>query len=312
MRYIGVDIGGTKCAITLGDETSRILKKVQFDTSSVHETLEQIVSGVQALLPCEAVGISCGGPLDVREGVILSPPNLPGWDKIPIVQILRERLEVKAYLQNDADACALAEWKFGSGVGTKNMIFCTFGTGMGLGLILNSKLYTGACNMAGEFGHVRMAEYGPIGYGKAGSFEGFCSGSGIAQIGASVARELLQQGKTCSFCRSIKHIANISAKEIAKCAKSGEKDALEVYRVSGAMLGNGLAVLIDLLNPERIVLGSIYARSGELLQEAMYAQLQKECLPGSLAACQIVPASLGEYLGDVAALSVAMNGRNWE
>lgn len=226
MRYIGVDIGGTKCAITLGDETSRILKKVQFDTSSVHETLEQIVSGVQALLPCEAVGISCGGPLDAREGVILSPPNLPGWDKIPIVQILRERLEVKAYLQNDADACALAEWKFGSGVGTKNMIFCTFGTGMGLGLILNSKLYTGACNMAGEFGHVRMAEYGPIGYGKAGSFEGFCSGSGIAQIGASVARELLQQGKTCSFCRSIKHIANISAKEIAKCAKSGEKGRL--------------------------------------------------------------------------------------
>lgn len=313
MQYIGVDIGGTKCAVTLGNEQGEVLQKIYFETTTVAETIDHIFQAVRELFRIAgenpaAIGISCGGPLDSETGVILSPPNLPGWNEIHIVDRLEEEFKVPVFLQNDADACALAEWKFGAGKSTKNMIFCTFGTGLGAGLILNGMLYTGCCDMAGEVGHMRLSEYGPVGYGKAGSFEGFCSGGGIAQIGMSVAREIFQQGKKPSFCESLSELELITAKKVAECAKQGAEDAKEVYRICGRMLGKGLAVLIDILNPERIVLGSVFARSGELLTEEMYRVLQKECLSRALEHCEIVPAGLGESLGDMAALSVAING----
>ncbi len=310
MRYIGVDIGGTKCAITLGNGEGKILQKIYFETTTVSETIDNIIARVRELGNCAAIGISCGGPLDSQTGVIMSPPNLPGWDNIPIVSILNKEFPTPVFLQNDADACALAEWKFGAGVGTDNMIFCTFGTGLGAGLILNGSLYTGASNMAGELGHIRLAEHGPVGYGKAGSFEGFCSGGGIAQIGAEVARELLQQGKEASFCVNYEELNEITAKKIAMCATAGKEDALEVYRICGRMLGKGLAMVIDLLNPEKIVLGSIFVRAGEYLIPEMEKVLKRECLVQSLAACRVVPSLLGEKLGDVAAITVAINGIN--
>lgn len=308
MRYIGVDIGGTKCAITLGNENGEVLKKIYFETTDVSETIDNIMEGVRELGSCDAIGISCGGPLDSKTGVIMSPPNLPGWDNIRIVSMLETEFHTPVFLQNDADACALAEWKFGAGIGTKNMVFCTFGTGLGAGLILNGSLYTGASNMAGELGHIRLSEHGPVGYGKAGSFEGFCSGGGIAQIGMTVARELLQQGKKVSFCDSLEELDQITAKKIAEQSAVGKEDALEVYRICGRMLGKGLAIVIDLLNPEKIVLGSIFARAGQYLIPEMEKVLEKECLPQALINCQIVPAELGESLGDIAALSVAVNG----
>lgn len=310
MKIIGVDIGGTKCAVTLGNGEGEILKKIKFDTVSVSYTLDKIFQSVEELGKCDAIGVSCGGPLNSESGVIMSPPNLPDWQDIHITQELSKRFNVPVFLQNDADACALAEWRFGAGKGTKNMIFCTFGTGLGAGLILNGGLYTGCCDMAGEIGHIRLWEHGPVGYGKSGSFEGFCSGGGIAQIGISVAREILQQGSKPSFCEDLNDLENITAKKIAECAKEGHEDALRVYRICGEMLGRGLAVLIDILNPEKIVLGSIFVRSAELLSDAMYSVLKRECLPGALEHCEIVPAQLGESLGDVAAISVGVNGLN--
>ena len=112
MRYIGIDIGGTKCAITLGNEQGEVLQKIYFETTTVSETINNIFSAVKELGACDAMGISCGGPLDSKSGVIMSPPNLPGWDDIHIVDMLREEFGVPVFLQNDADACALAEWKF--------------------------------------------------------------------------------------------------------------------------------------------------------------------------------------------------------
>jgi len=308
MKYIGIDIGGTKCAVTSGDGQGRVLEKILFPTTCVEETLQHIWDGVRRLGACDAIGISCGGPLDGEKGIILSPPNLPGWDKIPITDLLKEEFGVPAFLQNDADACALAEWKFGAGKGANNMIFLTFGTGLGAGLILNRELYTGTCNMAGEIGHMRMAEAGPVGYGKSGSLEGFCSGGGIAQMGRTAAREIFQKGRIPSFCREPDRLEEITAKKIAECAYDGCEDAAEVYRRSGRMLGRGLAVMIDLLNPDRIVIGGIYARSSSLMEEEMYKVLRQECLPQSLERCRILPAGLGESLGDIAALSVAVDG----
>ncbi len=302
---IGVDIGGTKCAVVLGDQ-KEIVQKIYFETTTPQETLFNIKEAILALGGnAEAIGISCGGPLDAKNGIIQSPPNLIGWNNIPITQQLSQLFKIPAYLCNDADACALAEHRYGSGKGTNNMIFLTFGTGMGAGLILNGKLYTGTNGMAGEIGHVRLADYGPVGFGKQGSFEGFCSGGGIAQLGKTKALERMQQGNPLPYCQSVKDLDKITAKFLAEKAKEGDETACEVYRTSGEMLGRGLSILIDLLNPEMIVIGSIFSRSGDLMKHFMEETIKKEALLASRNNCQIVPAMLGEQIGDYGALAVA-------
>lgn len=302
---IGVDIGGTKCAVTKGNRDGEILEKIRFETTDCKETLARITEAVRQMGKAEAVGISCGGPLNAQTGMILSPPNLPGWDEVPIVSILREQCGVSAKLQNDANACALAEYEFGAGKGTKNMIFLTFGTGLGAGLILDGRLYEGTSGTAGEAGHLRLAAHGPVGFGKAGSFEGFCSGGGIAQLGRIRAAEQFQCGKTVAYCADMAEAVQITAQKIAECAYNGDELSREIYRESGHYLGKGLALLIDLLNPERIVIGSIFGRCRDLLEPPMLEVIEKETLPEARAVCEIVPAALGEKIGDYAALAVA-------
>jgi glucokinase len=222
------------------------------------------------------------------------------------VDVLQEKFSIKAELQNDANACALAEWKFGAGSGTQNMIFLTFGTGMGAGIVLNGRLYSGSCGMAGEIGHVRIAGDGPVGYGKSGSFEGFCSGGGIVQIARTKIYEKIQLGEPISFCSNIKDIDSLNAKIIGDAAEAGDPLAIEIYGICGRHLGQGLSILIDILNPEVIVIGSIFARSRELLWPSAKEVIECEALPRSAGACRIVPAKLGENIGDIAALSVAL------
>ena len=312
--YLGIDIGGTKCALVLGDAQGCVWHKVRFETADRDSTLARIMKEAYGLIEqakaqgdeVKAIGVSCGGPLDSRAGLIQSPPNLPGWDNVPILQMLRDAFGIPCALCNDANACALAEYRFGAGKGCESMVFLTFGTGMGAGLILGGKLYVGANDNAGEVGHVRLAPDGPVGYYKKGSFEGFCSGGGLAQLGAAYAKDALERGVPCSFCKSEGELDQITAKALAKAADAGDEVALAVWEKCGEMLGHGLAVLVDIINPERIVIGSIYARSGHLLRKSMEKVLAAEALPASLAACEIVPAALTESVGDMAALCVAM------
>ena len=310
--YIGFDIGGTKCAVCVGQEIEggiEILGKKVIPTDltiSPYEMIDKMYSAARAITEdIDVVGISCGGPLDSQKGIILSPPNLIGWDKIEVVKYLKEKYGITAYLENDANACAVAEWKYGAGRGCNNMVFMTFGTGLGAGLILDGKLYRGANDMAGEAGHIRLNSFGPVGYGKSGSFEGFCSGNGIAQLAKIYAQENLQMGKNVSFCGGVSELDTITAKSIAECAYKGEVDAIAVYETCGEMLGKGLSILIDILNPERIILGSVFQRSENLIRPKMQEVLEKECLAYSLEACKVVPAKLGDNIGDYAALAIA-------
>ncbi len=309
MNYIGIDISGTKCAVVLGNEKGEILKKERFLTTNVTETLKNIFDAVESMGACERIGISCGGPLDAKRGIIQSPPNLPGWDNIPITDMLTERFGVPARLCNDADACALAEWKYGAGKGTEHMIFLTFGTGLGAGLILNGRLYSGACGMAGEVGHIRLSDTGPVGYGKHGSFEGFCSGGGIANLGKQMIAQAYERGETVSMIKDCAALDTVTAKTIADAAMQGDALAQEIYRASAEKLGMGLSYLIDIFNPERIVIGSVFARSESLFRKTMETVIQSEALEQSRQICQIVPAALGDAIGDVAALSVAIDGQ---
>lgn len=318
MKYrllAGVDIGGTKCAVTLGLPESGgivIKDKLRFPTTDVEGTIRDIKSALREVMErnglgsegISAIGISCGGPLDSRTGVIMSPPNLPGWDNIPIVRILSEEFGVPAAVHNDANACALAEWLFGAGKGTRNMVFMTFGTGLGAGLILDGKLYTGTNDNAGELGHIRLEGFGPVGYGKAGSFEGFCSGSGIEQLARSMVKERLQMGHSVPWCPD-GNLDDITAKAVADAMREGDPLAKRVYEISARQLGKGLSIVIDILNPEVIVIGSIYARNEDIFKPLMEEVRAQEALPLANKVCKVVPAALGESIGDYAALSIA-------
>jgi glucokinase len=318
-KILGLDVGGTKCSVILGETDSaqiKIIEKTMFPTETqkgFQQTMDHFYEGIDTILKkhslasadVAAIGISCGGPLDSARGVVMSPPNLPGWDNIPVVDLLNKKYGINTFLQNDANACALAEWKYGSGKGTRNMIFMTFGTGLGAGLILDGKLYSGTNDMAGEVGHIRLSDNGPVGYGKSGSFEGFCSGGGIAQIARTKVLEKIQSGVEVSFCKTTDELDTLTTQKIADAALKGDKLALDIFKISGTYLGKGLSVLIDILNPEVIVIGSIFTRVQQLLEPFAMEVILKETISHSNRVCKLKPASLGESIGDIAALSVA-------
>ncbi len=298
---VGIDIGGTKCAVISGDEHGNILEKKVIKTTDFKSTYTEIFKLLRGLPAFKSVGISCGGPLDEEKGVILSPPNLPDWDRVTITDDIQKEFGVPCKIRNDANACALAEFKFGAGVGCKNMVFLTFGTGLGAGLILDGKLYSGANGNAGEVGHIKMANSGPIGFNKVGSFEGFCSGQGIRQLGEIYEKRARAKGVIPSYAK----IPNYTTKDIAEQARLGDKTAIAVFNKCGTMLGRGLSIIVDVLNPQKIVIGSVYARCKDLLEKPMLKVMTKECIGVSLGVCEVVPAKLNENIGDVAALAVA-------
>lgn len=313
--FLGFDIGGTKCSVVLGDRNFTIHEKIVFATQTergYQEIINDFKNHVCHLFEkydkknLVKIGISCGGPLDSEKGVIYSPPNLPGWDAVPIIEIFKKEFNVDVQVQNDANACALAEWLMGAGAGTKNMIFLTFGTGMGAGLILNGQLYAGTNDLAGEVGHIRLAEDGPVGFGKAGSFEGFCSGGGIARLAKSLVSKKIEAGEHVGFCPTKQLIEDITAESVLEAAIAGDNVARDIVKISAQYLGSGLSVLIDVLNPECIVIGSIYSRNEQIFKPLIEEVLAKEAIPEALRVCKILPAKLGDKIGDYAALCVAL------
>jgi len=298
----GLDIGGTKCAISLGESEGgeiRILSREEFPTAGLgwRGVLDEFARRLEKSLAekgaIEAIGISCGGPLDSVRGVILSPPNLPGWDNVEICDFFSSRFKLPVRLQNDANACALAEYRFGAGRGTRNMVFMTFGTGLGAGIIVDGKLYSGTNDNAGEIGHIRLAPTGPVGYNKEGSAEGFCSGAGIARLAKIRAAE-----------RGL-DLGEITTKEVFAKVREGDEFFVSVFRESAEKLATILAFTIDILNPEVISLGGVFMRNADLFMKIVDPILDREALSLSRKVCRIVPAGLGENIGDYAALAVA-------
>lgn len=299
--FAGLDIGGTKCAMSVGTEEGgniRILSREEFPTAGLswRQVLDEFARRIDRLVHpstpsnvsnLSSIGISCGGPLDSRRGVIMSPPNLPGWDDVPVVKFFEDRFHVPVAVQNDANACALAEYKYGSGRGVRNLVFMTFGTGLGAGIVVDGKLYAGANDNAGEIGHIRLAPTGPVGYNKEGSAEGFCSGAGIARL-AKIRKGL-----------------DITAKELFSRVRAGDPDCTEVFRESAEKLATILAYTIDILNPEVIALGGVFMRNADLFMPIVDPILDVEALSLARKVCRIVPAELGENIGDYAALAVA-------
>ncbi len=245
----------------------------------------------------ERAGISCGGPLDSEKGIIISTPNLAQeWHGFEIVSYIKARFGLNAKLENDANASAVAEWKFGAGRGAMNVIFMTFGTGLGAGLILDGKLYSGTNGNAGEVGHIRLEQNGPIGFNKAGSAEGFCSGNGIRRLAQIRAQE-----------KGLLLDKDITTKVIFERARNGEELYFSVVQESAEKFAKIVSILIDLFNPEVIIAGGVFMRNYDLFLPLITPIIEQESLTDSYKVCKILPAKIGENIGDYAALAIAVS-----
>lgn len=315
--FIGVDVGGTKTAVILSARLPESLGRIEFATlpeQGPERALTLILESARSLLAqhgfsedsIAAIGVSCGSPLDRVRGVIQAPPNLATWVDVPIRRLLEEAFHTTCRVENDANAGAVAEHRFGAGVGVDHMLFLTLGTGLGAGIIAAGSLYLGANGDAGEIGHVRLSLTGPIGYHKAGSIEGWSSGGGIAQLAVRMVKQAEQRGRSSVLQAQLASSGGLTARDVGIAAQAGDAVALGILRRSGERLGQALAMLLDVLNPQRIVLGGLAWRMGESLLGPMRRVMEREALPQTLKACEIVPAALGEQIGDVAALCVAM------
>lgn len=312
--YLGVDLGGTKTGLSLWEDaavpapgapaggvaSARLLGRARWGTprESPEVAIERIVSEARGLLRASgaerlaAIGVSGGGPLDPERGRILSIPNLPGWDDVPLARRLSEALGAPARLENDANACALAEWLYGAGRGARSLAFLTCSTGIGAGFLFEGRLYRGSRYLAGEVGHQVIIPDGlPCGCGGRGCLEAYASGAGIA--------------RRLEALRSRDSGLPATARELAERARSGDGFSREFLRETAEYLAMGLANLIFTVNPDRIVLGTIAVGAGEFLLAPLREALARRVWPSLLDGLEIRPAHLGDSLGDHAALSVA-------
>jgi glucokinase len=314
---IGIDIGGTKTAVLLSAQPPAALSRKEFPTRPAQgpeRALQLIKSTIRDLLAEQGVGasaiarlgVSCGGPLDRVRGIIQSPPNLPTWDEVPIKAILEREFQAECLIENDANAGAVAEHRFGAGEGCQNMVFLTMGTGLGAGIITDGRLYRGTNDLAGEVGHLRLTRTGPVGHNKKGSAEGWASGGGMAQVAQQAVARAIKRKRPTRLAKLYKFGGPITAKDIGVAARQGDAVALQVLESTGERLGEVLAILVDLLNPDRIVIGGLAMRLGDLLLEPARRVMRREALDLPAQTCQVLPATLGERIGDVAALCIAM------
>ncbi len=314
---VGIDIGGTKTAVLLSSTPPEVLARKEFATNPAQgpeRALNLIKSGIHEMLAEQGadttaiarLGVSCGGPLDRVQGIIQSPPNLPTWDNVPITDILQREFHAECLIENDANAGAVAEHRFGAGKGCQNMVFLTMGTGLGAGVITDGRLYRGTNDLAGEVGHLRLTRTGPIGHNKKGSAEGWASGGGMAQVAQKSVAAAIKNQRPTALAELYQSGNPITAKDIGTAARQGDQVALEVLESTGEKLGLVLAILVDLLNPDRIVIGGLAMRLGDLLLEPARRVVKREALELPARTCQIIPAELGESIGDAAALCVAM------
>jgi len=315
--WVGVDIGGTKTAVVISRKPPEVISRVEFPTlpkKGPKQAIDQILAAIHRMLAeidastasLRGIGISCGGPLDPNAGVIQSPPNLPTWIDVPIVNILTNEFGCQVLLENDANAGALAEHRYGAGKGTRHMVFLTMGTGLGAGIIIDKRLYAGSNGMAGEVGHVRLTRSGPVGYNKVGSVEAWASGGGMAQVAQGMMKTARNAGRK-SLLLDLPRNRSVTAKDVSLAAAKGDSLARGIINTCGKKLGLALAILVDVLNPERIVIGGLAMRMGDTLLEPARRSMREEGLAPAVAICTVVPATLGESIGDVAALCIAVD-----
>lgn len=306
----GIDIGGTKIALALATPDCEIVAGHNFLTQVsdgpekiLQRTLDQLEKLVEETGAAEVlkIGVGCAGPLDVRRGMTLSPPNLPGWDEFPIVEIIRRRMKVPVVLDNDANAAALAERRFGAGKEFKNLVYVTVSTGIGGGVIIDGKLVHGNTGNAGEIGHITVMPGGvKCGCGARGCLEAVCSGTGIARRFA----EKINSGAASSLTEKIQSVEQITAKNIAEAAAAGDPLAVDIWEETIFYLSLGISNIIVMFEPEAIIIGGGVSMTGEQLFRPLRQHINKHVKILPAEKVQILHAGLGAESGVYGALAL--------
>lgn len=312
---IGVDIGGTSVKLGLIDGKGKILLRDSFSTKGVPGKaafIEKLCDHVRTLsseagrrgLKLSGVGIGAPGPIDVERGFVYSFPNIPGWENTPFKKILVKKLKMPVFVDNDANVMAMAEFYFGAGRGSKNMIALTLGTGVGGGMVIDGRLFHGSTFSAAEIGHFQINEDGPLcACGNRGCIEAYV-GNGY------IVRDVLKRlkgGRKSLLTRWIKEGKELSPKLIKDAARAGDRFSKEFWVETGEKLGTALAGLANILNPDRIVLGGGVAQEAEILFGAVRRTIAKKAFPIAARSAKVMPAKLGAEAGLVGAAALALS-----
>ncbi len=316
-HVVGVDIGGTKLATVVADTAGNILNKVRKPTLAergpeyalqllfdmVHETIE--LAGLEPTA-ISAIGVSCGGPLDTETGIVYSPPNLPGWDALPLKSQLESEFQIPVTIENDANASALAEYRFGGGRGYNAVLYMTMSTGIGGGIVLDGQVYHGANDSAGEVGHQILLPDGPLcGCGKRGCLEALCSGPAIARRAQAAVRNEKASATTLLDLAGGR-VKDIRSEHVLAAARHGDALALHLVEETAYYMGWGIANLVNILNPDIVLLGTIAVAAGDLLLNPIRKTVSEFAMTRPAEAVKIAPAQLGEALGDLAAVALVV------
>ena len=315
-HILGIDIGGTKLAVGVSTAQGKLLSSERIPTNSsegpdrVLARLAEVCHRVidKAGVKVDGAGVGCVGPLDQKTGYVIDPVNLPGWKKVPLVDTLKHHLKMPVFLDNDANAAALGEHRFGAGRGMANMVYLTISTGIGGGIIINHQLYQGENGNAGELGHMSVNFAGrPCGCGNVGCIEAYASGTAIAArtreavkaSGASDSSLLLSIAGT---------IEQINGQAVVEAVRRGDPLACRVWDETIVALGSCMVSVIHIFNPRRIVLGGGISNAGDLLFVPLRKQTKKHSMPMLHDICDIVPAELGDQVGVLGAVAMGLDG----
>ena len=305
---IGIDVGGTNVKIALVDSKGKIIYSNSIPTRAemgYEYTINNMKEAITELIKetksdpknIESIGFGFPGQIDYQKGIVRLAPNIPGWVDVPIAEIMEKEFGIPTRVDNDVRCAALGELNYGAGQGCDNLICITVGTGIGSGLVINGKLVRGASNAAGEIGHIKLdMNGGPLcGCGDRGCLEAFASGPSIVAL----AEEYIKGGKSTKY----RELANpdITPYIVSEAAKQGDPVAKRIFTIVGEYIGIGLASVVNLLNPEKIIIGGGVAAAGDLLLTPIKESLVKRAMPIAGSAVEIVPAQLGNSAGVIGA-----------
>lgn len=307
MHRIGIDVGGTNVKIALVDEKGSIIYSNSVPTRAemgYEYTVNNIKQAIKDLMneskctDIAGIGFDFPGQIDYKNGIVRLAPNIPGWINVPIAEIIENEFKIPTKIDNDVHCAALGELKFGAGKDCENFICMTVGTGIGSGIVINGKLVRGVSNAAGELGHIKLEmNGGPLcGCGDYGCLEAFASGPSIVKM----AEEYIMGGKSTKF-REMANGSPITPFTIAEAAKQGDPVAKRIFTIMGEYIGYGLTSVVNLLNPEKIIIGGGVADAGDILLNPIKETIKKRAMFVAGSAVEIVPAQLGNSAGVIGA-----------
>lgn len=310
LPVLAVDLGGTKIIVALISNRGEILASESCPTLADEgpgSVIKRIFAAIDHLLTLKnisssqlnSISIAAAGGIDMEKGIITISPNLPGWTNISLRSIVEKKYKTNVFLLNDANAAALGEHRFGAGKGANNLIYITVSTGIGGGIIIDGRLYSGASGGAGEVGHMTIDANGPVcNCGNIGCWETLASGTALAK---EVIRRINAGEKSLLTEMVEGKIENITAKEVSLAAQNGDRLASEVVARVVNYLGTGMVNLVNILNPEIIIVGGGMSKMGGLLFDPLRQIVRERAFKLSAQAVRIVPAQLGDDAGVIGA-----------